>query len=281
MSPGRRYRSFRPRFQEVANEHSSKYFLSVNPQPRYSAVALACLQDFFHLAVAWLDRSTICRPAPTPPAYKETGDWKAAEPGDQKLPEKWWETFQDSQLNELEEQIDVSNQNLKAAFAQYQQSRAVLRYYRADYYPTVTATPSAGRTRYSNNRPPHNSSFSGVTFNDFVLPLELGYEVDVWGRVRRTVESSREQSQASAADLAAVNLSMHANLAFDYFAARSLDAEEKLLQDTVVQYQNALQLNEALYQGGLASEVTVQEAKNAIRNDPCSSDRRRSGAGAV
>jgi NodT family efflux transporter outer membrane factor (OMF) lipoprotein len=202
--------------------------------------------------------------APTPPAYKETGDWKAAEPSDEKMAGKWWEIFQDPQLNALEEQIDVSNQNLKVAFAQYQQSRAVLRYYRADYYPTVTATPSAARTRYSNNRPPHNSTFSGVTFSDFVLPLELTYEADVWGRVRQTVASYRAQAQASAADLAAVNLSMHANLAFDYFAARSLDAEEKLLQDTVVQYQNALDLNDALYQGGLASEVVVQEAKTQL-----------------
>ncbi|HME32524.1 MAG TPA: efflux transporter outer membrane subunit [Terriglobales bacterium] len=203
-------------------------------------------------------------PAPTPPTYKEGGDWKAADPSDEKLAGKWWEIFQDPQLNALEEQIDVSNQNLKAAFAQYQQSRAVLRQYRADYYPTVTAAPSAGRTRYSNNRPPQNSSFNGITFNDFVLPLELSYEVDLWGRIRRTVESYRDQAQASAADLAAVNLSMHADLAFDYFAARSLDAEEKLLQDTVVQYENALNLNEALYQGGLVSEVFVQEAKTQL-----------------
>ena len=233
------------------------------PRQRYGVVFLLAT-GFLPLGGCMVGPKYHMPTAPTPPAYKETGGWKAAEPGDQKLPEKWWEIFQDPQLNELEAQIDVSNQNLKAAFAQYQQSRAVLRYYRADYYPTVTATPSAGRTRYSNNRPPHNSSFSGVTFNDFVLPLELGYEVDVWGRVRRTVESYREQSQASAADLAAVNLSMHANLAFEYFAARSLDAEEKLLQDTVVQYENALNLNEALYQGGLVSEVFVQEAKTQL-----------------
>ncbi len=203
-------------------------------------------------------------PVETPSAYKEMGTWKPAQPNDQKLSAKWWEIFQDAQLNALEEQIDVSNQNLKAAFAQYQQARAVLRYYRADYYPTVTANPSAGRTRYSNNRPPHSTTFSGVTFNDFVLPLELNYEADVWGRVRRTVESYRAQAQASAADLAAVNLSMHANLAFDYFAARSLDAEEKLLQDTVVQYENALQLNEDRYQGGLASDVEVEQAKTQL-----------------
>jgi NodT family efflux transporter outer membrane factor (OMF) lipoprotein len=200
----------------------------------------------------------------TPPAYKEIGNWKTAQPNDQKLSGKWWEVFQDGQLNALEEQIDVSNQNLKAAFSQYQQARAVLRYYRADYYPTVTADPSAGRTRYSNNRPPHNTAFSGVTFNDFVLPLELSYEADIWGRVRRTVESSRAQAQASAAELAVVNLSLHANLAFDYFAARSLDAEEKLLQDTVGQYQSALQLNEDRYQGGLASDVEVEQAKTQL-----------------
>jgi NodT family efflux transporter outer membrane factor (OMF) lipoprotein len=203
-------------------------------------------------------------PVETPPAYKELGNWKTAQPSDQQLPSKWWEIFQDAQLNALEEQVNVSNQNLKAAFAQYQQARAVLRYYRADYYPTVTADPSAGRTRYSNNRPPHSATFSGVTFNDFVLPLELTYEADIWGRVRRTVESYRAQAQASAADLAGVNLSMHANLAFDYFAARSLDAEEKLLQDTVAQYESALQLNEDRYQGGLASEVEVEQARTQL-----------------
>ncbi len=203
-------------------------------------------------------------PVDTPPAYKEIGTWKTAQPNDQKLSGKWWEIFQDAQLNALEEQIDVSNQNLKAAFAQYQQSRAVLRYYRADYYPTVTANPSAGRTRYSNNRPPRSATFNGVTFNDFVLPLELNYEADIWGRVRKTVESYRAQAQASAADLAGVNLSMHANLAFDYFAARSLDAEEKLLQETVVQYENALKLNEDRYQGGLASDVEVEQAKTQL-----------------
>jgi len=200
----------------------------------------------------------------TPPAYKEMGNWKTAQPSDQNLAGKWWEIFQDPQLNDLEGQIEVSNQNLKAAFAQYQQARAVLRYNRADYYPTVTADPSAARTKYAHNRPPRSPTFSGVTFSDFVLPLELSYEADIWGRVRRTVESSRDQAQASAADLAGVNLSMHANLAFDYFAARSLDAEEKLLQDTVVQYESALQLNEDRYQGGLASEVEVEQARTQL-----------------
>ena len=157
-----------------------------------------------------------------PPAYKESANWKPAQPNERQLGGNWWAIFQDPQLNTLEQQINVSNQNLKAAVAQYQESRAALRYVRADYYPTVTASPSATRQEYSNSRPPQ-SSFDGLTFNDFVLPVDFSYQANVWGRVSRNVESNREQAQATAADLAVVNLSMHATLAVDYFAARTLD----------------------------------------------------------
>ncbi len=199
---------------------------------------------------------------PAPPAYKEIGNWKTAQPSDQNLGGNWWEIFQDPQLNALEQQIDVSNQNLKAAVAQYQDARAALRYARADYYPTVGTSPSATRERYSDNRPA--SAVSGTTFNDFVLPVDVSYQVNAWGRVSKNVESYREQAQASAADLAVVNLTMHADLAIDYFAARTLDAEEKLLQNTVAQYEQALQLNEERYQGGLASEVEVEQARTIL-----------------
>ncbi len=200
-----------------------------------------------------------------PPAYKEVGDWKPAQPNDQNLGGTWWMIFQDPQLDDLERQVNVSNQNLKAAEAQYRQARAVLRYYRADYYPTMTAGPSATRTRTSAHRPPPNSIFNGITYNDFVLPFDVSYQADVWGRVRRNVESYREQAQASAADLATVNLSMHADLAVDYFQARSLDAEEQLLNSTVKQYEQALELNESRFQGGIASEVEVQQAKTILQ----------------
>jgi NodT family efflux transporter outer membrane factor (OMF) lipoprotein len=140
----------------------------------------------------------------------------------------------------------------------------VLRYDRADYYPTVTAGPSATRQRTSKHRPPPNAIFNGITYNDFVLPVDFSYQADVWGRVRRTVESYRDQAQASAADLATVNLSMHADLAVDYFQARSLDAEEQLLNSTVTQYEQALELNENRFQGGYASEVEVEQAKTQL-----------------
>jgi NodT family efflux transporter outer membrane factor (OMF) lipoprotein len=199
-----------------------------------------------------------------PPAYKEVGDWKPAQPNEQNLGGEWWKIFQDPQLDALELQVNVSNQNLKAADAQFEQARAVLRYYRADYYPTVTAGPSATRTRISANSPT-SSILRGATYNDFVLPFDFSYQADVWGRVRRNVESYREQAQASAADLATVNLSMHADLAIDYYQARSLDAQQQLLDSTVKQYEQALELNENRFKGGVGSEVEVEQAKTQLQ----------------
>jgi NodT family efflux transporter outer membrane factor (OMF) lipoprotein len=203
--------------------------------------------------------------APAPPAYKEIGDWKPAQPNDQNLGGEWWKIFQDPQLDALELQINVSNQNLQAAEAQNRQARTALRYNRADYYPTVTAGLSVTRTRVSAHRPPPNSIFNGITENDFVLPVDVSYQADVWGRVRKNVESYREQAQASAADLATVNLSMHADLAIDYFQARSLDAQEELLNFTVKQYEQALELTQNRFQGGIASEVEVEQAKTQLQ----------------
>ncbi len=200
----------------------------------------------------------------TPPAYKEAENWKPAEPNDQNLGGNWWTIFQDPQLDALESQVNVSNQNLKAAEAEYQQARAALLYNRADYYPTVTAGLSATRERISSRRPPSTSIFDGITYNDFILPVDFSYQADVWGRVRRTVESYRAQAQASAADLATVNLSMHADLAVDYFQARSLDAEEQLLTNTVKDYEAALELTQSRFQGGLSSEVEVQQARTQL-----------------
>ena len=205
------------------------------------------------------------RPAvEVPPAYKEGGDWKRAQPNDQNLGGAWWEMFQDPQLNSLEDQVNVSNQNLKAAEAQYTQARAVLRYYRADYYPSIGAGAAATRNRISNNRPPGHLSSNGATYNDYQIAVELSYELDVWGRVRKTVESQREQAQASAADLATINLSLHAQLAMFYFQARSLDAQEQLLNSTVAQYEQAYQLTDSRFKGGLASEVEVQQASTQL-----------------
>jgi NodT family efflux transporter outer membrane factor (OMF) lipoprotein len=245
-------------------KHFQKKILHENPRQAlwmYSLLAIAVLQ-LTGCAVGPKYHPPV---AQAPPAYKEVRDWKPAQPNDQNLGGEWWTIFQDPQLDALEQQVNVGNQNLKAAEAQFQQARALLRYYRADYFPTVTAGPSATRTRLSANSPTHSSLLSGTTYNDFVLPFDVSYQADVWGRVRKNVESYREQAQASAADLATVNLSMHADLAIYYFQARSLDAEEQLLNSTVKEYEQALELNENRFQGGIASEVEVEQAKTQLQ----------------
>ena len=204
-------------------------------------------------------------PVEVPPSYKEAGNWKAAQPNDQQLGGNWWEIFHDAQLNALEQQVNVSNQTLKVAQAQYTQARALVRYSRADYFPTVGVAPSVARGRVSANRPPSGSISDGVTSTDIQLPFEFAYEIDAWGRVRNNVASQRDQAQASAADLATVNLSMHAQLALFYFQARSLDAQEQLLNSNVAQFEQALQLTQSRFQGGIGSEVEVQQAETQLK----------------
>jgi NodT family efflux transporter outer membrane factor (OMF) lipoprotein len=203
---------------------------------------------------------------PEPPAYKEVpADWKTAQPSDQIAKGKWWEIFQDSQLNALEEQVNVSNENLKAAEAQFQQARALVRYNRAAYYPTVTAGASAGREHLSSHRPlvPSSTSVNGT---DLVIPVDVSYEPDVFGRIRHTVEAARANAQASAGDLESVRLSLHAELALDYFEMRTLDAEEQLLKSNVTSFERALELTQNRYKGGVASAVDVAQAQTQLEN---------------
>jgi len=202
--------------------------------------------------------------AEVPADYKESNDWKVAQPSAEAIKGKWWEVYKDPLLNTLEEKIDVSNQSLKEAQAQFLQARAAVRISRSFLFPTVTADPAIARERFSQNRP------LGVvgntqTFNDFQVPgIDASYELDVWGRVRRTVEQSRSQAQASAADLASVGLSLHAELAMDYFQLRGLDTQKQLLDSTVVAYQKALDLTQTRFKGGLASDVDVAQAQTQL-----------------
>lgn len=205
------------------------------------------------------------RPAATvPAAYKEDSNWRPALPSDTTIRGKWWEAFGDPALNALEEQINVSNQTLKAAEAQFLQARAAVRFSRAGYYPVLTVTPSAARARESGNEPFAGPFTAGVTENNYVIPFDASYEPDVWGRVRRTVQGARAGAQASAADVETVRLSLHAEVALDYFQARSLDAEIDLLNSTVTSYQRALELTQSRYKGGVASQVDVAQAQTTL-----------------
>jgi len=207
--------------------------------------------------------------APIPPAFKEqsgpvsvaASDWKPAEPRDTKLKGNWWETFGDSQLNALEAQIDVTNQNIAQAEAQFRGARAAIRGARADFWPTVNANAAVTRahTAATNTAP-------ATTGTLYTASGDVSYEVDMWGRIRRNVESSVATAQASAADLETIRLSMHAELAIDYFQLRSLDVEKHLLDDNVDAYARALQLTVNRYNQGVVSGVDVAQAQTQLEN---------------
>jgi NodT family efflux transporter outer membrane factor (OMF) lipoprotein len=204
------------------------------------------------------------RPATeVPSSYKEAGDWKSAEPSDAISKGKWWEVYQDAQLNALEDQISVSNQSLKVAQARFQEARAAVRISRSALFPNVTGGVSITQFHQSSNRPLFSSS-STKNYTDYQIPFDASYEADVWGRVRRTVEASRSEAQASAADLANVELSLRAELALDYFQLRGLDAQKHLLDSTVVSFEKALELTKNRYSGGIASAVDVAQAQTIL-----------------
>lgn len=198
-----------------------------------------------------------------PSSYKEAGDWKPAEPSDAISKGKWWEVYQDPQLDALEDQITVSNQSLKVAQAQFQEARAAVRISRSALFPSVTGGVSVTQFHQSSNRPLFTSS-SSVDYADYQIPFDASYEADVWGRVRRTVEASRSEAQASAADLANVELSLRAELALDYFQLRGVDAQKRLLDSTVVSFEKALELTKNRFSGGLASAVDVAQAQTIL-----------------
>jgi NodT family efflux transporter outer membrane factor (OMF) lipoprotein len=201
-----------------------------------------------------------------PDAYKE-GNWQQAQPADTALKGDWWTIFDDPQLNELEPRIAVSNQTLKAAAARLVEARAQIRYNHSFLYPTIGASPSAAGERYSNQRPYFTPPVGGNTGEaDLQLPLDLNYEVDLWGKVRRTVNVSKEEAQATAADLQTALLSLQAELAVDYFEARANDAEEKLLLDTVKSYEEAYRITNNRFQGGVSAESDVDQAKTQLED---------------
>ncbi len=213
------------------------------------------------------------RPAALPPnataptAYKEIPPdpgWKAADPADAQLRGKWWQVFGDPVLDGLEDKVDISNQNLKAAVAQYDASQEQVKILRSNLFPTVSVGPQATRERESQHYPLLPSTTKETTYSNYILSGGFNYEVDAWGAIRKQVAQAREQAQASAADLATVNLSMHATLASDYFTLRGFDTQQQLLNDTVAAYQQTLQLTLNRFHGGIASEEDVAQARTSL-----------------
>jgi NodT family efflux transporter outer membrane factor (OMF) lipoprotein len=200
-----------------------------------------------------------------PDASKENANWQIAQPADAAQRGEWWRIFGDEQLNTLEPQVAADNQDLKAADARFREARALIRFNHASLYPTVGAIPSAGGVRESTNQPYFNvSSARGNGVGNIELPLDLNYEIDVWGRVRRTVSAAREEAQASAGDRQIILLTLQAELAVDYFEARSADAQEKLLNDTVQYYEEAYRITNNRFEGGVAPKSDVDQAQTQL-----------------
>ncbi len=213
-----------------------------------------------------------------PPAYKETGAsaalvpppnpnggaWQPASPSDGMLREKWWEIYQDPQLNRLEELVTPQNQSLRAALETYLAARNQVSIARADFYPTLAAGPTVSHDRASAHRP-NAVPGAKTNYNDLQLEGQASWEPDFWSRIRRTVEAARDNAQASAADMANLDLSLHAELAQDYFELRGLDSQSRLLQSTVTDYEHQLDLNQRLLKGGLATEVVVAQALTQLQ----------------
>jgi NodT family efflux transporter outer membrane factor (OMF) lipoprotein len=211
-------------------------------------------------------------PAPTPPTYKEAPPqswqgttWKQAQPGDGIAKGKWWEIYKDPELNALEDQVNISNQNVALAAAQFEEARDALRAARSELFPSVTASPSYTNERTSATL--YNVSAGNLTAgarNVYNLPFDASYAVDLWGNIRRTYRGIGETAQASFATLANARLTYQAELAEDYYDLRGTDQEQDLLQSTVKLYQDYLKLTQEQFQQGVASGATVALAETQL-----------------
>lgn len=202
--------------------------------------------------------------APVPPAYKEAAGWKQAQPNDGAVRGKWWEIYNDPELNALEEQVNVSNQNLLAAEAQFRAARDAVRIARSSLFPTVTASPSIVNSRSAVTGTPGISSFTPSSRTTYDLPGDLSYLADVWGGIRRSVAASVATAQVTAAQLENARLSFHAALAQAYFGLRGTDSDQDLLERTVKSYEEYLQLTQNRFKAGVASGADVAQAETQL-----------------
>lgn len=198
-----------------------------------------------------------------PAEYKsmETGTWKEGRPLDSVPKGEWWKIFQIEELNALEQQALESNQELKAAMARVEQARSVARISRSELFPNLQLDPGYTRQRYSPNQEP---SFGGVTVNDFRMPLDLSYEIDLWGRVRRGFEGARADAQSALAAFHNILLLLESDVAQNYFALRALDAEIDTVRGTVELRQEQVKLVRSRFEGGIGNELDIARAETEL-----------------
>jgi NodT family efflux transporter outer membrane factor (OMF) lipoprotein len=221
-------------------------------------------------------------PAPQAPApeykesttqFKDNGPWTVAQPSDAMLKGKWWEIFNDSELNALEDELNINNQNIKEYFENFMEARAVVREARSQYFPTISAAPSLTHTRTSANlggvstgTGASATTTSHLQNTVYTLPLEASWTPDLWGKVRNTVREAQYSAQLSAADLENETLTEQAALAEYFFEVRGQDALQKLYNDTVEADRKELELTRSLYETGITNQISVIEAETALQS---------------
>jgi NodT family efflux transporter outer membrane factor (OMF) lipoprotein len=235
----------------------------IRPQELYRprrGLGIGALMVFLTLAAACTVGPDYVRPSTVAPeVYKEMKGWKVAVPMDHLARGKWWERFNDPQLSVLEDQVDISNQNIAGAEAQFRQARALVQVARSAYFPTATIGSSFTRSFQTNPSAPTGPA------SVYSLPVDASWEPDLFGRVRRSVESASATAQATAADLEGVCLTVQAEVAQDYFQLRTLDAQKQILTETVAAYRKSLELTKNRYTAGVASKADVFQADTQLK----------------
>lgn len=232
-------------------------------------------------ALSLVPAVTGCRVGPkyTPPAppaitatnykestvnFKDADGWKVASPQDAMIRGKWWEIFNEPELNALEEQVEVNNQNIKQSFENFMAARTLIAQARAQYWPTVTTSPSWQRSKTSQNLVNSNQANAGRTSSEWSFPLAVGWEPDLWGKIRNQVRGSQYAAQVSAAELESEKLSMQSSLAQYYFEIRGQDALQAILNDTVTADKKALEFTQTQYGAGMGNYISVVQARTTL-----------------
>ncbi len=211
-------------------------------------------------------------PVQTPAAFKElpspssqgTNVWQVAQPSDALIRGNWWEMYTNTELNSLEAQVAISNQNILAAIANFQTSRAIVKEARAQYFPTLNAAPEASRQRTVQLVSTRGTNSGGLTYDSFSLPLQASWQPDLWGQVLNTVRADSFEAQATAGDLQNARLAAQSELAFDFFQLRAQDSLIQLYAETVKAYRDTLNLTRARFGTGIASQEDVSQAETQL-----------------